>query len=1002
MRKLSRAFILSLRRHAQQGAEIRVFSTERVTAATDRLLVAIAYYAVPAAIVLLSAAAVVSSDSLIEPPQQRALTFRVLPDPDAALNPAEAVRRLGDQPLVAHVDTHRAEHPFWLELPLTELPRRHTVLELASRHARDATCWRADDLDTLGSADRAGTTGAMRHARGGYALQLAAPPERPAAVLCRVTHSGPARITANVWPPRALHQAEHDFQRGAGLLTGGLLTLAFFSVIMAAINREARYMLLAGWLVLNLRMSGLSLGWDTHWLGVAVPPDWLSSMRQITISLYYLVTYTLFSQFFKSDLPRVGYSWLLRIGQWSTLFLLAFALAVPYATYLPVMWATVAMGIAIMLFLVGRTLLITRSRTAIWYSAALAVVFVAYFSEIIAAALDFKLLIHTLNGVTAALASSVLVVLALAEQLRTEKRERIRAQEALGRTYEATPIGLFTLDGDGRFQRTNTAMQSILGMACPARAGERWSDHFESGAWQNLRTIAAQPGGGETELRGLPDEHGKRPWYLVRALRSGDHIEGSLQDITARVDATERLRFLANHDLLTGTYNRHGIEAALEQAAPDAAQSRPVAVAFLDLQRFKLINDLYRSQAGDEVLKQVAGRIRNALGENHDLGRIGGDEFLLVLRDTPIDEAARIGERVLGAIGDKPYRFGNQRLQVKASMGVIEFTPDMSTAGVISAAQRACREAKRGHAGPLVVYDRDASAFRESEEELGLIKLLGERRLPSGLYLVMQPLLSLRRPDESLNFEILLRMKDDDGNPVPVGKVLEAAEASGNMARLDKWVLTRTLEWLERHLPSLPRTQFVSVNFSGASLNDQSFVADVLAILARHKAVVPYLCIEITEGVALHDLQYASSFVQRLKEVGAKIALDDFGAGYTSFSYLRNLQADALKIDGSFVRSMNHHPANVAIVAAIVELAHNLGMRSVAEGVEDAATLETLAEIGADYVQGYVVARPGPLDTALTAESTTSFIEDPDLVRHIRELAAAPPAGDGRDTGNYH
>lgn len=181
----------------------------------------------------------------------------------------------------------------------------------------------------------------------------------------------------------------------------------------------------------------------------------------------------------------------------------------------------------------------------------------------------------------------------------------------------------------------------------------------------------------------------------------------------------------------------------------------------------------------------------------------------------------------------------------------------------------------------------------------------------------------------------------------------------------------------------MTKTRFICVNLSGGSLNDEQFMEDIFALFARHRSIVRYLCLEITESVALHDLENTQRFITRVHDMGGKIALDDFGAGYTSFKYLKDLSADALKIDGEFIRTMCAHPADTAIVEAIVALARNLGMRSIAEWVEDAETLRALKEIGVDYVQGYVIAKPQESAAILAASSAASFIQDAATQRFV-------------------
>ena len=200
---------------------------------------------------------------------------------------------------------------------------------------------------------------------------------------------------------------------------------------------------------------------------------------------------------------------------------------------------------------------------------------------------------------------------------------------------------------------------------------------------------------------------------------------------------------------------------------------------------------------------------------------------------------------------------------------------------------------------------------------------------------------------------------------------------------IDRWVLSTTLDWLNSKHRHLSNTKFVCMNLSGASLNDEKFLQDVYALLEKNLHIVGLLCLEITESVALQDLGNTRRFVDKVRGYGAKVALDDFGAGYTSFSYLKEFTADLLKIDGSFIVNMNKHPANVAIVEAIVNLAKNLGMKVIAEWAEDNATVQTLTEIGVDYVQGFAIARAQHPDKMLSNESSASFIQDDELAQYV-------------------
>ncbi|MDA8107160.1 MAG: bifunctional diguanylate cyclase/phosphodiesterase, partial [Betaproteobacteria bacterium] len=426
-----------------------------------------------------------------------------------------------------------------------------------------------------------------------------------------------------------------------------------------------------------------------------------------------------------------------------------------------------------------------------------------------------------------------------------------------------------------------------------------------------------------------------------------------------------------------------------ERASVRLASREPLALAYVDLDRFKLINDLFGHISGDEVLRQVAQRIGEGCGARESVGRIGGDEFVVVFQGVPVQRAAERCRTIVERIGGVPFQMGDKAFQVKCSIGLIEVASGTLVKDAIAMADRACRDAKTGQRDALVVYHSDAPVFRERARELRLIGHLGAGVAPEGLFLAMQPIMSLRAPFASLNFEVLIRMREPDGTILGGGQVIAAAENNGRVAVIDRWVLASTLAWLDAHRPRLANTRFACLNLSGASLNDEKFIRDAFAMLAEHRSVADLLCVEITESVALHDLANTKRFIERLRDFGARVALDDFGAGYTSFSYLKELPADAVKIDGSFVRGVNVHPANLAIVEAIVELARNLGMQSIAEWTEDRATVEALAQVGVDYVQGYAIARPQEPHRILQMTSAASFIEDAQLASFVGKALVA-------------
>jgi diguanylate cyclase (GGDEF)-like protein len=998
----------------------------RAGSAIDRLSFLFSYYAVPVAIGILSLFVLLKSNAPADAPTGTPIALRVVADSSGRLDAAAAAAVLKSTPEVEKYDTRLSETPFWLAVTLPpragdagpSAPVDTTALEFSARHIEQIACYDADSFALLGRVSRGrAVSGSLQRSGSGVALAL----DGRTATLCRAVFSGPVVVRAASLSEIDQKIVNDTFYRRAGLLEGGLATLAVFVLIAALINRDWVYVLFAAWLFGNLRLAAISMGWDEMWLGTPIPIDWVPLIRKVTVPVYYILTCTLFATLFRQDLPRVGFQRLFRSVLWIGFVLLVASVALPVPMYLRLMWASASFGIAVLVFMLGRLLIVAPSRTAVWYGAALAVTLLASLSEIASAVFKTHILIPGLNSVTAALISSLMAAVAIAEQIRAERQQRMSAQAELNHTYARTPVGLFTLNADGSFVRFNPALEAMLGMRSDDER-HHWDDYFTPGSWKSLYEQAMASGAVEIELSrdtdtgssagdvgdagdvsdvsdvsdpgddAAPDAaDASRRHYLVRAAHAGTQLEGSIQDVTERQQAVQTLRYLADHDPLTGALNRRGIDREIRDAAHAAPHDERRVIGYLDLDRFKLINDLFGHHAGDEVLRQVRQRMGTVLGPSDRVGRIGGDEFVILFRALPLDDAAQRVQQVIEAINATPYQIGKRAFHVRASAGVIESPPGLRAGESISAADAACREAKRNGNGHVVVYHSNAPMFGERARELSLIETFSGDLPTDGLFVEMQPIMSMKTPYHALDFEVLLRMRAPDGSVIPPTRVIAAAEANGTISALDRWVMETVLAWIERYRTKLTNTRFIAVNVSGASLNDEHFVAEIGTLFARYPHVVPLLCIEITEGVALHDLDNTRRFVDGVQRLGARVALDDFGAGYTSFPYLRDLPADALKIDGCFVRDITSVSANAAIVEAAIGLARNLGMQSIAEWVEDAVTLEELQAMGVDYVQGFAIARPQSPETILAATSAADFIRDPAILAVIGPREALLP-----------
>jgi diguanylate cyclase (GGDEF)-like protein len=881
--------------------------------------------------------------------------------------------------------TELSTSDFWFDVGINNAPNGTAqVVEFPSRHAITLTCWDSSTDTQLGTANRWKAEGQLSYSRSGFALAAASelPLER---ILCRATFRGPARISAQLWSVDALRNAQNYHRSSGAMIEAGIGVLALFMLLTAWVNRSLLYWTFVGWLLLNMRMASLSAGTDSDLFGIAVDPSLVVDMRQWTVCLYSSMTVALFSQLFKKELKALRAGWALTAIQTLAVVVAVLPLVLTFEQTLRAIWPCTAVGTIIIVWYLYKILRRTHSRVAGWYAASIAIAAFAGLTEVVAAATGHHILLMGINHVTAAISSALLASLAMAEHMRAERLGKIQAQKTLSAAYADSPIGLFTVGEEGRLLKTNPAFQSMLkGIApdAPASLAEIFELEISEAVarLQRLRARNAIELLAPARNTATQSDH----WFSIKASTvDGTIVEGTLQDITEKVHANERLEFMVNHDPLTDCLNLRGITRKFERF-----ERQPTALAYLDLDRFKLINDLYGHTAGDIVLKQVCERIKKHLGPTDMLARMGGDEFVVAFSRASMDEATRICWSIVNDISSGGYQVDAQSFALSVSGGLVStgrFTKS-PLKEVISAADTLCRVAKKRIGSRLVIMESGDQFFRQHKEELDLIAALERGETPAGLFLVMQPEISLTSPFDSLNFEVLLRLRKADGQILPAGIIIEAAEAHGKSAIIDRWVVNTTINWLETNVESLGNTRFVGVNLSGGSLNDEAFTEELFSLFERHPVALSMICLEITETVALTDMRNMQRFIDRVRSVGAKVGLDDFGAGYSSFGYLKGLTVDALKLDGSLVRDAAHSPSGMAIIEAIAGLVTSLGMKSIGEFAENLSTIKVLAAAGVDYAQGYGISRPVLPERILAANSGADFIEDPEIMAFIRSL----------------
>jgi diguanylate cyclase (GGDEF)-like protein len=947
------------------------------TARSRKVLWRIAFYSLPLAISIAAAVALLFWRVQDAESHPKALQIRVFSSVLAPSEPAAALRELKTARLVDEYETDLSVLPVWFSFKPSFRDPSSNIIEFPSRHALNISCWDGESLAPLGGATRAAEHGDIERSKAGYMLSRSIP--LPASIVCRSGFAGPARLSVRQWVEGEYEASVRRFHRESGLFDGGMVVLAIFIAVAALINREKLYLVLAGWLILNLRVGALSAGWDIQWLGQEVPIDWLLRCRAVAMMLYGISMLTLYQALLGNQLAELRYVLPLRVLQWLCLPLLVAALILPFGVFLPPLWILLLYGFTMMTIGLLKVMVLTPNRSAAWFAGSFAITFLGALGEVVSAALGIHEMLGFLNSVTAALASSVLASLAVAEQMRIETEKRIDAQQKLERAYAVMPVGLLTLDMSGAFLSANPAALRLLGVDSVTVGATRWTSFFAERLWTHLREELFTKHEAEVHMERI----GRDRVLMMRATSAGDRVEAVLQDVTEKTEATERLRFLAENDPLTHVYNRRGIERAFDAVSFSASATVPLSLAYVDLDRFRLVNDRFGHRAGDEVLRQVCVRMQNMLGFGQPLGRVGGDEFLIVMADTSLERASKVCRDIVSFIAREPYSVGDKSFHVSGSIGLLEVEHGMSMKEAVSIADRACRRAKEGMSAGVVAWDRNSRALAELQLERELIERLSGPRGTEPLQILMQPIVSLDTPDQPLSFEVLLRVQDPDGSIVSGAALLAAAEKNGRTDLIDHWVLSTTLAWVEENIDALDRASFICVNLAGASLSNERFVRDSLELLERHATATPRLCVEVSEQAVLGNFESARKFFAKVQCLGVKVALDNFGAGPTSFQYLQELPIDALKIDGSLLENIGSNAHRRAVVESIVQLAGNLGVRTVAECVDDQPTIRVLSDIGVHYVQGYAVAYPQSpaslLAMAPLSSSTTTPVRSPEV-----------------------
>lgn len=568
----------------------------------------------------------------------------------------------------------------------------------------------------------------------------------------------------------------------------------------------------------------------------------------------------------------------------------------------------------------------------------------------------------------------------LVQDLGRELDERKKVEDALFREKELAQVTLSSLgdavvttDLHGRVLSLNPAGESLTGWPETEARGHQFGEVFRLASVHRDIAVAEDPVA-TCIARGQPCSQGTHLQLLDRQGLFSYSVELTTSPIRDRSGKAigavavchdvSALSYAASHDVLTGLINRREFLVRLEHAVSNAHTDQAEHVlCYIDLDQFKVVNDTCGHSAGDELLKELTALLHEHVREGDTLARLGGDEFGLLLPYCPLSKAMQIAESMRQLVKDFRFNWAGRVFEIGASIGVVQIDGNsLDVAELLRAADSACYVSKAHGRNRVHLYQTDDMAVAEHQENIAWVTRIRQGLEHDDFALYLQAIQPLDETKTGEHFEVLVRLRDGNGGVVPPSAFMPAAERYDLMSALDRWVIRNALSRLAPML-HVDARRTCAINLSGQSLGDEKLVAFILEEIAAHGIPPSSLCFEITETSAISHLGKARHLAQRLKAAGCHLALDDFGSGLSSFSYLKELPVDFLKIDGAFVKNIDQNPTDRAIVSSIVHVARAMGKKTIAEYVENIPSLNWVNKLGVDYAQGYCIDEPKPIES---------------------------------------
>jgi diguanylate cyclase (GGDEF)-like protein/PAS domain S-box-containing protein len=549
--------------------------------------------------------------------------------------------------------------------------------------------------------------------------------------------------------------------------------------------------------------------------------------------------------------------------------------------------------------------------------------------------------------------------------------------EDQARVLETAPDPIVRVDAARRIVLANARTEQLFGYARSGLVGRSVDDLFAAHSSRRAadRFHAASADAGvadaaeqDVELTGRRKDGSEFPVDVtLRSVLGNDGapvVTCILRDVTERRRFESQLRHLADHDHLTALFNRRRFEEVLLEyigSGPD----RRGAVLLLDLDRFKYVNDFHGHSAGDEVVRMIGRTLTDVVDGSDVVARLGGDEFAVLLKTADRDAAERAAHAILAAVRAQSLAIGTLSVSITTSVGVVPFdTADSRLESLLACADMAMYAAKEAGGNRCHVFDGNDEQVSEMQSRLAWADQIRRALDEDRFVLYWQPIIELRT-GVATHHELLLRMVGEDGEIIPPGAFIETAERFDLIQEIDRWVIRAAIRLLAERAEQ--DADLLEVNLSGKSIGDPALPELIEQELIGANVDPSRLVFEITETAAIAKMEQAQAFAERLTRLGCRFALDDFGAGFSSFYYLKHLPLDYVKIDGDFIRLLTSSATDQLMVKSIVDIARGMGLQTIAEFVEDGATAALLRELGVDFSQGYHHGRPLPIPAAVPA-----------------------------------